>query len=112
MKKEYPECKFYEELYEKMKHNSSPFDKPDRFYVSDTGKIAYYDGIYWLTRDNEGNWNKDYWVEDKVFEGTYDFVAIDKAVADEYGFTEPIENIDYRGLSDELKDFLGINTNL
>lgn len=108
MQKEYPECKFYPELYERMKHNSSSFDKPEYFYVSKTGMIAYYDGIYWLARDNEGNWNKDYWVEDKVFEGSYDFVRVDYAVSKEYGFTEPVEDEDYKGLSDETRGILGM----
>ena len=106
MQKEYPESKFYPELYERMKHNSSSFDWAEYFYVSVTGMIAYYDGVFWLTRDKNGNWNKDYWVEDKVFEGTYDFVRIDPEVSKEYGFKKPIEDVDYQGLSDDTMELL------
>ena len=51
-----------------MKHNQSSYDPPDRFYVTDYGLITYHDGAYWLTRNTDGTWEKNYRLSDDIMD--------------------------------------------
>ncbi len=103
-KPEYPECKRYPELFERMKHNQSSYDPPDRFYVTNYGLIAYHDGAYWLTRNTDGTWEKNYHLSDDIMDMNDDVAWIEYDVVKEYGFTEPVEGVDYEGLPDYIKE--------